>query len=92
MKRIRTNNYDYYGKNIKGTIYEKILLILFWVFIPIPFILGYYLDIEYIEYISASILGLIYFGILFILISKVSEKKNKFITSHAPGLLNIVIG
>ena len=75
MKRIRTNNDDFYGKNIKGTIYEKILLILFWVFIPIPFILGYYLDIEYIEYMSASILGLIYFGILFILISKVSKKK-----------------
>ena len=73
MKRIRINNNDFYGKNIKGTVNEKIFVILFWVFVPIPFILAYYVDIDYIEYISASILGLVYFFIILLVVSKTDK-------------------
>ena len=75
MKRIRLNNDDFYGKNIKGTVNEKIFVILFWVFVPIPFILAYYVDIEYIEYISASILGLTYFLIIILIVKKTDKNK-----------------
>jgi len=64
---------DFYGKKIKGTIYEKILIVLFWVFVPLPFILAYFFDIKYIEYISASILGLVYLLIIVLVVNKVDK-------------------
>ena len=64
---------DFFGEKIKGTVYEKILVVCFWVFIPIPFILAYFLDIKYIEYISASILGLVYFLILILIVKKADK-------------------
>jgi|TARA_B110000238_G_C15947495_1_gene361730 hypothetical protein len=64
---------DFFGEKIKGTIYEKILLVCFWIFIPIPFILAYFIDIKYIEYVSASMLGLLYFLIIILIVKKVDK-------------------